>query len=444
MNSTANSTRPPSRLVRREDSLAVRAGILPQVTGAAAEVCALAALAIALGGAVSRPRGLPELIFAAPVTVILVVGQVETIHQAWSAVRSLVPTVTFLALILVFGHLCAEVGVFDYLGSVAASASGGRPGRLLMIVVALAAAVTAVLTLDATVVLLTPVILRTVRRLDLPARPHLYACAQLANAGSLLLPVSNLTNLLAFSRSGLSFGHFAAAMVLPWLVASALEWAGLRLFFRPDLRGRSRMPRGAVPVPRYGLSVLGVTVAGFVIASSVNVAPAWAALGGVLLLGTPRLGRRQVRRLVAEANLSFCLFVLCLGVIVDAATRHGLGSALGHLLPSGSVPSGSSLPDLLALTFVAALTANVMNNLPATLALLPLVAGHPAAVLAVLLGVNIGPNATYAGSLATLLWRRLLPPAERPRTREFHTYGLISVPIVLFAATVALWLFAPR
>ena len=433
-----NSTQPPSRLVRREHSLA-SGGHTPHVTGAAAEICAVVALAIALGGAVSRPRGLPELAFAAPVTVILVAGRVESGHQAWTAIRGLVPTVTFLALILAFGHLCAEVGVFDYLGSVAAAASGGRPGRLLMIVVALAAAVTTVLTLDATVVLLTPVILRTVRRLGVPSRPHLYACTQLANAGSLLLPVSNLTNLLAFSRSGLSFGRFAAAMALPWLVASALEWAGLRLFFRAGLRDRSRTPREPIAAPRYGLSVLGLTVAGFVIASSLNMAPAWAALGGVLLLGAPRLAGLRVRSLAAEANLGFCLFVLCLGVIVDAAARHGLGTGLGHL-----VPSGSSLPDLLALAFVAALAANVMNNLPATLALLPLVAGNPAAVLAVLLGVNIGPNATYAGSLATLLWRRLLPADERPLSREFHAYGLLSVPIVLFTATVALWVFAPR
>ena len=66
-------------------------------------------------------------------------------------------------------------------------------------------------------------------------------------------------------------------------------------------------------------------------------------------------------------------------------------------------------------------------------------AGSPAAVLAVLVGVNIGPNATYAGSLATLLWRRLLPDRERPRAREFHLLGALSVPPILLLSTTALW-----
>jgi len=87
--------------------------------------------------------------------------------------------------------------------------------------------------------------------------------------------------------------------------------------------------------------------------------------------------------------------VLALAVIVDGVTRHGLAAALRHV-----VPSGAAWPALLLLAAVAAVLANLVNNLPATLALIPLVAGNPAAVLAVLLGVNIGPNATYAGSLA--------------------------------------------
>jgi arsenical pump membrane protein len=333
--------------------------------------------------------------------------------------------------------MCAEVGVFDYLGSLAARSSGGRPTRLLVVVVALASAVTAVLTLDATVVLLTPVVLRTVRQLRLPARPHLYACAELANAGSLLLPVSNLTNLLAFTASGLSFGRFTMLMALPWLIASVAEWAGLRLFFRRDLAVRSAEPVPALPVPRYGLGVLALTVLGFVVTSGIGIAPAWAAGAGVLLLGAPLLARRRTTpvRLVREASLGFIAFVFALGVIVDAVTRHGLGSLLHRIMPSGE-----SLGALLAIAFLAALAANLVNNLPATLALTPIVVGHPLAVLAVLLGVNIGPNLTYIGSLATLLWRRLLPPEDRPRAWDFHLYGALSVPAILAVCTGALWL----
>jgi arsenical pump membrane protein len=407
------------------------------VHGAAAEALAIALLALTLGVAVLRPRRLSEAVVAVPAALVLVATDVVPLDAATQRLREIGPTVGFLAAILVFGHLCAEAGVFDYLGSLAARASHGSAPRLLVLVVAIAAAVTAVLTLDATVVLLTPVVLTTAARLGVAARPYAYACTRLANSGSLLLPVSNLTNLLAFTASGLSFGRFAALMALPWLVACAAEWLGLRLFFRRELADSvPGPPQDGPPAPRFALAVLAVTVAGFVITSTLHIAPAWAAVAGCVALLVPRVVRRDVHpmRLVGEASPGFCVFVLALAVIVDAVTRHGLATELGHL-----VPSGTQLPALLLLAGLAAVLANLVNNLPATLALIPLVAGTPAAVLAVLLGVNIGPNLTYAGSLATLLWRRLLPERERPRAAEFHALGALTVPPILLLATVSLW-----
>ncbi|MDT4961173.1 MAG: arsenical pump rane protein [Pseudonocardiales bacterium] len=405
--------------------------------GAAAETLAIVLLALTLAVAVLRPRGLSEAVVAVPAALVLVASGVVPLDAATQRLREIGPTVGFLAAILVFGHLCAEAGVFDYLGSLAARASHGSAPRLLVLVVVIAAAVTAVLTLDATVVLLTPVVLTTAARLGVSARPYAYACTRLANSASLLLPVSNLTNLLAFTASGLSFGRFAALMVLPWLVACAAEWLGLRLFFRRDLSDSVATPvQDRPPAPRFALTVLAVTVAGFVVTSTLHIAPAWAAVAGCVALLVPRAVRRDVHpiRLVGEASPGFCVFVLALAVIVDAVTRHGLATELGRL-----VPSGTQLPALLLLAGLAAVLANLVNNLPATLALIPLVAGSPAAVLAVLLGVNIGPNLTYAGSLATLLWRRLLLERDRPRAAEFHTLGALTVPPILLLATVSLW-----
>ncbi|MDQ1647111.1 MAG: arsenical pump rane protein, partial [Cryptosporangiaceae bacterium] len=91
------------------------------------------------------------------------------------------------------------------------------------------------------------------------------------------------------------------------------------------------------------------------------------------------------------------------------------------------------------LAALAALLANVVYNLPATLVLVRLVAASPVAVLAVLVGVNVGPNATYPGSLATLLWRRQLPAADKPRAGQFHLLGLLTVPALIVLATAALW-----
>jgi arsenical pump membrane protein len=407
------------------------------VSGAGAEVVAVLLLVASLVFAVLRPHGLTEAVVAVPAAAIVVATGIVPLHDAGTTLREIGPTVGFLAAILLFGHLCAEAGVFDYLGGLAGRASHGDPRRLLGLVVALAAVVTATLTLDATVVLLTPIVLATAWRLGVSARPHMYACTRLANSGSLLLPVSNLTNLLVFNRSGLSFGRFTALMVLPWVLVCLAEWLILRRWFARDLAGPERADDQPVrSAPRYALAVLVLTVALFVITSSINVAPAWAALAGCVALLVPRLRRRDVRlpRLVAEASPGFCAFVLALAVVVDGVTRHGLGTLLSHL-----VPNGTSLVALLALAGLAALLANLLNNLPATLALLPIVAGQPTAVLAVLVGVNIGPNATYPGSLATLLWRRQLPKEETPHPGQFHTLGLVTVPPLLVLATVALW-----
>jgi arsenical pump membrane protein len=114
-----------------------------------------------------------------------------------------------------------------------------------------ASVVTAVLSLDATVVLLTPVVFATAAALRVRPKPHVYACTHLANSASLLLPASNLTNLLAFADSGLSFARFAALMSLPWVVAIGVEYAVFRRVFAADLATSPPAPTPARPqVPR--------------------------------------------------------------------------------------------------------------------------------------------------------------------------------------------------
>jgi arsenical pump membrane protein len=406
------------------------------VSAIAAEALSVGALTVALVGAIVRPWELSESILAVPAALVLVAAGVVSWSEVGDTLRELGPTVLFLAGILLFGHLCAEAGVFDYLGAIAAGISRGRTRRLLGTVVALAAGVTAVLTLDATVVLLTPVVLRTTQRLEVRSRPHLYACAHLANSGSLLLPVSNLTNLLAFAATGLSFGRFTALMALPWTMSCLLDWLALRWYFRDDLTRDSEHSVDVPAAPRYALTILTGTVAGFVVTSAIDVPPAWAAWLGVVALAAPALKARRTtwRRMAGETSPGFVLFVLALGVIFDGVSANGLHGVLAHL-----VPDGTGLLALIGLALLGALLANVVNNIPATLALLPLVAASPLAVLAVLIGVNVGPNFTFVGSLATLLWRRQLRESDHPSARTFHRLGAVSTLPILLAATVALW-----
>ena len=408
--------------------------------GPVAETLAVVLLVATLGCAIVRPRGLPEAVVAVPAAGLLLVLGILPLGQAGTEARSLGPTIGFLAAVLVLANLCDHHGLFQAAGSWMAAGSRGRPVSLLALVFAAASLVTAVLSLDATVVLLTPVVFATVARLRLRAKPHVYACTHLANSASLLLPVSNLTNLLAFGASGLSFARFGATMALPWVAAIGVEWLVVRRFFAGDLVGRGDTHEVTpLPVPVFATVVVALTLAGFFVTSAFNVSPAFAALAGALVLAVPAVASRRVsvRDVALSADVPFLAFVLALGLIVEAISLHGLGSVVAHL-----VPGGSGLGSLLVIAVVAAVLANVINNLPAALLLLPAVGGAGAGpVLAVLIGVNTGPNLTYVGSLATLLWRRvLMRHGQELPISEFLRLGALTVPPVLVTATVALWI----
>ncbi|AJF70203.1 arsenic transporter [Streptomyces vietnamensis] len=405
-----------------------------------AEALSIGLLVLVLVCAVVRPWGWPEAVVAVPAAGLVVVTGAISPADAWAEAERLGPVIGFLAAVLVLAQLCDDEGLFRACGAWMARTSAGSPRRLLVQVFVVASVITAVLSLDATVVLLTPVVFVTAARLGARPKPHVYACTHLSNTASLLLPVSNLTNLLAFAASGLSFTRFAALMTLPWLAAIAVEYVVLRRFFASDLdAGAPPAAEVTAPeMPLFALVTVACTLAGFILTSVVGVDPAWAALAGALVLAVRALVRRSTTpvAIVRSASVPFLAFVLALGIVVRAVVDNGLASALGHL-----VPDGSSLPALLGTAALAAVLANVINNLPATLVLLPLaVPSGPGAVLAVLLGVNIGPNLTYAGSLATLLWRRIVREHDTDiGLGEFTRLGLLVVPAALTLAVVALW-----
>ncbi|MGB9182730.1 MAG: SLC13 family permease [Solirubrobacteraceae bacterium] len=427
---------------------------------------ALLALTATLAIALVRPRHASEAAAAlAGAVVLLAVGAIS-LSRAEASLRSLGPTVGFLAALLLIAEGCRREGLFRAIGNLIARRSGRDPRRLLAFVFVVASAVTIVLGLDATVVLLPPIVLATTARLSTDPKRPLYACAHLANSASLLLPVSNLTNLLAFRASGLSFAHFAVLMALPTIGAVAVEWLVISRWppdaasqdgegLRADARGvgveagaRVGAPAGTSaeterPLPRFAVAVLGLTLVGFALSSPLGVAPVWVAVAGALAINLPVLwagagpGVETVTGLVRAAEPGFLIFVFGLGVIVATAGEHGLTSAVRDVLPSGA-----TLADLILVAGISAVLANLVNNLPATLILIPVAAGFGTGpVLAVLVGVNVGPNLAQVGSLATLLWRRVLrAEGVGYEAGEFVRLGLVTVPPALVAAAGLLWL----
>ncbi len=347
-----------------------------------------------------------------------------------------------LSTLTILARLADVEGIFAWAAKLSLPARDRSSVAKFRRLILVTAVTTAVLSVDAAVLLLTPVVVMTVSRMHLSTRPHGYACGPLANSASLLLPVSNLTNLLAFSATGLSVLSFTGFMALPWLVALVTQYALLRRLYAADLDiqpAEQASTASEPPVPRLAIAVLASTAVGFVVASAIGVALVWPVAAGAGVLAVRQLiGRRNtVGDIMEAANLSFALFVVGLAVIVRGIQENGVGDLL-----SAALPDGVGLVALLAAAGIGAVLANLVGNIAATLVLVPAaaLAGTPA-ILALLIGVNIGANLSYLGSHSMLVWRRILPPyAAAPSPLEFTKIGVLTAPPTLIAATVALWI----
>ena len=347
------------------------------------------------------------------------------------------PILGFLVCITVVAELADGLGVFGFVARGAARAAGGSVLRLWPLVVAVAVIATAVLSLDTTAVLLTPVVLSLAAQLGLDRAVFAYTAVWLANTASLFLPVSNLTNLLALSR--LPRADVADFAALTWpaaLVCVLVTVLALACVFRRSLVGRYAGPR-AVPVRSRPLLVVGLAVCAglgpaFLLGVDVLLA---SAVGAAVLVVACLFGARDLLRW-RLLPWPLVLGVSVLFVLVDLAHDHGLGTLLGQV-----AGRGESWPALLRLAGLGALGANVLDNLPSYLALEPVAVDSPVRLAALLLGVNAGPLVTPWASLATLLWAARCRAAGVPVSWwRFARRGLLLVPVLLVSASTALWL----
>ncbi|WP_256714286.1 SLC13 family permease [Microbacterium sp. RU33B] len=347
------------------------------------------------------------------------------------------PILLFVVAVTIVAELAATAGVFDVAASWLARVAKGRTWVLWLLVVVLAIAVTAFLSLDTTAVLLTPVVVAVARAHRLDPLPFAFATVWLANTASLFLPVSNLTNLLAVERVGAGHaGSFVALLGLPALVAVVVTCAVLVLVHRRALRGSYAPARPPVVSDRVQL-VVAASVVVVLLPLLVSGLPPWMpALAAAVVLGILFAWRSPGA--LRFALVPWQLVVFAAGLFLAVGALEALGSGAVVAAATGT---GDDLLSLWQLSGVGMLGANAINNLPAYLAF-ESSADSPARLAALLIGVNAGPLITPWASLATLLWHaRLTAVGIDVPWRRYVLLGLITAPLVVGLSVIPLALF---
>lgn len=343
------------------------------------------------------------------------------------------PILLFVAAVTVVTELAAEAGVFTAVAQQTARWGRGRALVLWLLVVVVAALSTIFLSLDTTAVLLTPVVVVLARHAGLNPLPFALTTVWLANTGSLLLPVSNLTNLLAQHAMGdPSPLQFAALTAVPALVAIVVPMvvvlvvARKYLFVRYETGDEDGIED---PVLFWWSAAVVVALIPLLVSGIAVWIPACAA--ALVLISVFAVRRRTVLKF---GLLPWQLIVLASGLFlfIEALHQVGLGALLAMVSGSGESPLA-----LLRLSLTGMVGANAIDNLPAYIALEP-VAGSPNRLVALLIGVNAGPLITPWASLATLLWHQRLSALDVDiRWGRYMLLGAIVAPATVVLATLA-------
>ena len=406
-------------------------------------------VAVSIALMLTRPRGIPEVWWISGGALLLILLRLVPLKLAGRAVAEGSDVYLFLIGMMLLSELAREQGVFDWVASVAVRGAGGSCSRLFLLVYGVGTLVTIFMSNDATAVVLTPAILTAVRKAKVAPLPYLFVCALIANAASFVLPISNPANLVVFHTGMPPLGTWLADFGVPSLLSIVATFFVMRFLFREDLcknidcEVEDTKLSGNGKLVLAGLALMiAVLLTSSALKKDLGLPTCLAALAITAVVSTK--ARSNPIRLAREISWATLLLVAGLFVMVDAVESQGALSLTQQWLAWAS-HLGRNV-GALVVGFVVGVANNIVNNLP-----LGLIAGgtiqaaHTKGLIAnaVLIGVDLGPNLSVTGSLATILWLLALrkdssgdEAGEKLDVSfwKFLKVGAVAMPVALFAA----------
>jgi len=403
---------------------------------------------LAIVGVVTRPFRLPEAVWAVAGAVALVAFGLLPWTDALSGVRKGLDVYLFLAGMMLLAEVARQEGVFDWLAALAVEHARGSSQRLFTLVYAVGTVVTVFLSNDATAVVLTPAVYAATRAAGATPLTYLFICAFIANAASFVLPISNPANLVIFGKHMPHLAAWLGQFGLPSVTSIGVTYIALRFVQRKALTeenisrkvSRPRLDHGG----RLTLSGIGAVALVLLCCSALDVQ-----------LGLPTficgivpttivliLNRRSPWRVLWGVSWGVLPLVASLFILVEGLDHTGLIAALSGMLHAALAYSTTAATWIAGLA--VGLATNLMNNLPVGLIVSSVVADDQLpsqAVGAMLIGVDLGPNLSVTGSLATILWLVMLRrEGLEVSAWSFLRLGILVMPpaLVLSVVTVSL------
>ena len=391
-----------------------------------------------------RPRGIAEAYWIGGGALLLVTLRLIPLNLAGHAIAKGSNVYLFLIGMMLLSELARDHGVFDWLSAVAVSRANGSAVRLFTIVYAIGTLVTIFMSNDATAVVLTPAILTAVRKAKVQPLPHLFACALIANAASFVLPISNPANLVVFHQGMPPLGVWLLSFGVPSILSIAATYLVMRLLFRKDLAvalEASVEPRPLTTNGKLVLTGLALMVAVLLAASAMDMDLGLPTCLAALVITAVVSIKAKANPFKLARKISWSTLALVAGlfILVDAMQSIGaLAYTQAALAWAKHLPPATGA---MVTAFIVGIANNLVNNLPLGLiAGATLQAAHAKGLLAsaVLIGVDLGPNLSVTGSLATILWLIALRKEDLDVSFwDFLKIGIVAMPAALVAATAA-------